>query len=274
MDLKGFIEEFGMRRNPGTRFYHTFIGKLMKLINHFREEAILKYVLILLLCLEFLAANVLAAEKVAFKNPEDAVSYSVGYQMGKDFLKYGMAMDPEVIAAGIKDALSETKPRISEEEMRVKLADLQKQMKEKQMKQQKKQATKNLADGEAFLAENANKEGVVTLASGLQYQVLTKGDGPSPKATDTVTVNYRGTSIDGTEFDSSYSRGKPATFKLDRVIKGWTEGLQLMKPGSKWKLFIPAKLAYGNRGAGPRIGPNSALIFEVELISIAENEKQ
>jgi FKBP-type peptidyl-prolyl cis-trans isomerase FklB len=132
----------------------------------------------------------------------------------------------------------------------------------------KEQAAKTLADGEAFLADNSKKEGIVTLPSGLQYQVLQEGEGQSPKATNRVTVHYRGTFIDGKEFDSSYGRGKPATFGLDRVIKGWTEGLQLMKPGAKWKLFIPTKLAYGERSVGSRIPPNSALIYEVELISV------
>jgi FKBP-type peptidyl-prolyl cis-trans isomerase FklB len=141
-------------------------------------------------------------------------------------------------------------------------------MQEKRQKQQAELGAKNKTEGEAFLAANAKKEGVVTLPSGLQYQILTEGQGENPKATDQVTVQYRGTLIDGTEFDSSYSRGQPATFRLNQVIKGWTEALQLMKPGAKWKLFVPAALAYGDKGAGPKIGPNSTLIFEVELISV------
>jgi FKBP-type peptidyl-prolyl cis-trans isomerase len=134
------------------------------------------------------------------------------------------------------------------------------------------QAAKTLAEGEAFLAENGKKKGIVTLPSGLQYQVLRKGEGQSPKATDRVTVHYRGTFIDGKEFDSSYNQGKPITFVLDKVMKGWTEGLQLMKPGAKWKLFIPAKLAYGVKGLGSRIPSNSTLIFEVELIFVEANK--
>jgi FKBP-type peptidyl-prolyl cis-trans isomerase FklB len=129
-------------------------------------------------------------------------------------------------------------------------------------------AEKNKKDGEAFLAANAGKEGVVKLPSGLQYKILTPGTGPKPSATDSVVCNYRGTLIDGTEFDSSYKRGQPATFGVGRVIKGWTEALQLMPVGSKWQLFVPAQLAYGDRGAGADIGPNATLIFEVELLSI------
>jgi FKBP-type peptidyl-prolyl cis-trans isomerase FklB len=128
--------------------------------------------------------------------------------------------------------------------------------------------TKNLKEGKAFLAENGKKEGVTTLPSGLQYKVIREGTGVSPKATDNVTVHYKGTLIDGTEFDSSYKRNEPATFRTDRVIPGWTEALQLMKPGGRWQLFIPANLAYGERGAGSRIGPNSALVFEVELVKV------
>ena len=135
-----------------------------------------------------------------------------------------------------------------------------------------KRRPKNTAAGEKFLAENKKKDGVKTTASGLQYKVLKEGSGAAPKETDTVVTNYRGTLIDGTEFDSSYKRGQPAVFPVNRVIKGWTEALQLMKPGSKYQLFIPASLAYGERGAGQEIGPNSTLIFEVELISIKSAE--
>jgi FKBP-type peptidyl-prolyl cis-trans isomerase FklB len=129
---------------------------------------------------------------------------------------------------------------------------------------------KNKKEGEEYLAENKKKEGIITTQSGLQYKVLKKGTGKIPKSTDTVTVNYRGTLIDGTEFDSSYRRGQPASFKVNGVIRGWTEALQLMKEGAKWQLYIPSNLAYGERGAGRNIGPNSTLIFEVELISINE----
>jgi FKBP-type peptidyl-prolyl cis-trans isomerase FklB len=226
----------------------------------------MRYVLFSLLCLGFLATDSLAEEKAVFKDPEDAVSYAVGFRMGAEYRKYDIPLNPEMIAAGFRDAMSGTQPKPSEEEMKGKLSDLEARIKKAQQEELKEQAAKNLAESDVFLAENGKKDGVVTLPSGLQYQVLKKGEGPSPKATDTVTVHYLGTFIDGKEFDSSYKRGQPATFRLDRVIKGWTEGVQLMKPGAKWKLFIPPKLAYGERAS--RIPPNSTLIFEVELISV------
>ena len=144
----------------------------------------------------------------------------------------------------------------------------QKDMMAKQEAKAKAAAEKNSKDGEAFLAENKKKDGVKSTASGLQYKVIKAGDGVMPKGTDTVSVNYKGTLIDGTEFDSSYKRGEAATFPVSGVIKGWTEALQLMKVGSKWQLFIPSNIAYGERGAGGEIGPNATLIFEVELLSI------
>ena len=226
----------------------------------------MRYVLLSLLCLVFMATDLLAEKTAVFKGPEDAVSYSVGFQMGSEYRKHGIPVDPEMIAAGVRDAMSGAQPKLSEEDMKVKLSDLESRVKRSQQEKTTEQAAKNLAEGEAFLAENAKKEGVVTLPSGLQYQVLKEGEGLSPNATDTVTVHYLGTFIDGKEFDSSYKRGQPATFALNRVIKGWTEGVQLMKPGAKYKLFIPPKLAYGERAS--RIPPNSPLIFEVELISV------
>jgi FKBP-type peptidyl-prolyl cis-trans isomerase len=221
-----------------------------------------------LACVGFLIGSVHAEEKKEFKNPEEAVSYSIGFQMGAEFTKHGVVVDPEMIAEGVRDGLSGVEPRLSEADMKARLSGLEAQGKQAKQKEMEKQGAKTLAEGEAFLAENGKKKGIVTLPSGLQYQVLRKGEGQSPKATDRVTVHYRGTFINGKEFDNSYSRGKPITFVLDRVIKGWAEGLQLMKPGAKWKLFIPAKLAYGENGAGSHVPPNSTLIFEVELIFI------
>lgn len=221
-----------------------------------------------LACVGLLLGSVNAEEKKEFKNPEEAVSYSIGFQMGAEFVKHGVVVAPEMIAEGVRDGLSGAEPRLSEAEMKAQLSSLEAQVKQSKDKEMEKQAAKTLAEGEAFLAENGKKKGIVTLPSGLQYQVLQKGEGQSPKATDRVTVHYRGTFIDGTEFDSSYSQGKPITFVLNRVIRGWTEGLQLMKPGAKWKLFIPAELAYGEKGLGSRIPSNSALIFEVELIFV------
>jgi FKBP-type peptidyl-prolyl cis-trans isomerase FklB len=179
-------------------------------------------------------------------------------------------VDLEILVTGIKDALSGAKPLMTEQEMKETITALQKDLQAKQQEQTKALAEKNKKEGEAFLAENKKKQGVITMPSGLQYKILTDGKGKSPKATDTVTVNYKGTLIDGTEFDSSYKRGQPATFAVNGVIPGWTEALQLMKEGSKWQMFIPSNLAYGERGAGGAIGPNAVLIFEVELISIKQ----
>ena len=157
---------------------------------------------------------------------------------------------------------------MTEQEMKETLAGLQKELMEKQAERAKLLAEKNKKEGEAFLAANKTKEGVKTLPDGLQYKVIKEGTGKTPKADDTVVTNYRGTLIDGTEFDSSYKRGQPATFPVKGVIPGWTEALQLMKEGSKWELFIPSNLAYGERGAGNAIGPNATLVFEIELISV------
>jgi FKBP-type peptidyl-prolyl cis-trans isomerase len=179
-----------------------------------------------------------------------------------------------VLSEGIEDALSGKESRLSEEEMGSSLSNLRQKSMTAMQEALKEQAEKNLVEGEKFLTENKTKEGVKTTASGLQYKIIEEGKGPSPKAGDTVTVNYRGTLIDGTQFDSSYDRGQPATFPLTGVIPGWTEALQMMKKGSKWELYIPPDLAYGDRGAGNRIPPNSTLIFEVELISIQAPEKE
>ncbi len=209
-----------------------------------------------------------AADKPEVKEEKDKVSYSVGYQVGGDFKRQGVDLNPDLMVKGVQDAMSGAKPLMTQQEMNETLADLKKKIVAEQQRQNKEAAGKNLSEGKVFLAENAKKKGVKTLPSGLQYKVIEKGAGASPKKTDSVTVHYKGTLIDGTEFDSSYKRGKPATFRVDRVIAGWTEALQLMKPGAKWQLFIPPDLAYGERGAGPRIGPNSTLIFEVELIKV------
>jgi FKBP-type peptidyl-prolyl cis-trans isomerase FklB len=232
----------------------------------------MKRIVYCLACVGLLIGSVNAEEKKEFKNPEEAMSYSIGYQVGAEFAKHGIVVDPEIITEGVRDGLSGAEPKLSEEDMKARLSDLEAQVKQAKQKDMVKQVAKTLAEGETFLAENGKKKGIVTLPSGLQYQVLQKGEGPSPKPTDRVMVHYRGTFIDGTEFDNSYRRGKPITFALDRVIKGWTEGLQIMKPGAKWRLFIPAKLAYGKKGLGSRIPPNSALIFEVELIFIEANK--
>jgi FKBP-type peptidyl-prolyl cis-trans isomerase len=164
--------------------------------------------------------------------------------------------------------LKGAKPLMNDEQVKATMAAFQKEMMAKQAAAKKEMGAKNEAAGKKFLDENKKKEGWKTTASGLQYKVLKEGSGTAPKETDTVKVNYRGTTIDGTEFDSSYKRGQPATFPVNRVIKGWTEGLQLMKPGSKYQLAIPSNLAYGERGAGSDIGPNSTLLFDVELLEV------
>jgi FKBP-type peptidyl-prolyl cis-trans isomerase len=213
-------------------------------------------------------------KKIELKDDKAKESYSVGYQFGQNLKKLETDLDAEVLSAAIRDALSGKESRLSDEEMRAAVASLQEKTVAAMQASIKEKAQKNLAEGEKFLAENKTKEGVKTTDSGLQYKVLEEGEGPTPKAGDTVTVHYRGTFVDGTEFDSSYQRGEPATFPLTGVIPGWTEALQLMKKGSKWVLYIPADLAYGERGAGNRIPPNSTLIFEVEMIAYQETPKE
>jgi FKBP-type peptidyl-prolyl cis-trans isomerase FklB len=224
----------------------------------------------IVLCAVLVTTPVLAAETQQLKTQKDKVSYVVGLDMGNSLKRNMIDVDIEILVTGIKDALSGAKPLMTEQEMKETITALQKDLQAKQQDQIKALSEKNKKEGEAFLAENKKKQGVITMPSGLQYKILTDGKGKSPKATDTVTVNYKGTLIDGTEFDSSYKRGQPATFAVNGVIPGWTEALQLMKEGSKWQMFIPSNLAYGERGAGGAIGPNAVLIFEVELISIKQ----
>ena len=215
------------------------------------------------------ASGCTAGEKKPELNTvKQKVSYGIGMNIGKDFKQQEIEIDVDLLARGIKDALAGGEPLLTEDQMREAFETYQKEMVAKQESKMKDEAEKNKKAGDDFMAENAKKEGVVTLPSGLQYKVITEGTGKSPKTTDTVTVNYRGTLVDGTEFDSSYKRGEPATFPVSGVIPGWTEALQLMKEGAKWQLVIPSGLAYGERGAGPVIGPNSTLVFEVELIKV------
>jgi len=194
------------------------------------------------------------------KDQKDKVSYSIGLQIGLNLGRQKVDINPDILAAGIKDAIA-GKPQLTTDQVKEVMAQFEKDMEQKQ----KQLGEKNKADGDKFLAENKKNPGVKATASGLQYKVEKEGTGAQPKPTDMVTVNYRGTLIDGTEFDSSFKRGQPATFPVNGVIKGWTEALQLMKQGAKYQLFIPANLAYGERAMGPDIGPNSTLIFEVEL---------
>lgn len=207
-------------------------------------------------------------QKAQLKTPKDSVSYSIGVNIGKNFKQQSIDVNPDLLARGIKDVITGSRTQLTDEQVQSILTTFQKEMMAKQEETMMALAKKNKKDGEVFLAENREKEGVITLASGLQYKVLTMGTGKKPKATDTVTVNYRGTFIDGTEFDNSYRRGEPATFALNGVIKGWMEALQLMSVGSKWQVWIPSELAYGERGAGQVIPPNATLVFEVELLSV------
>jgi FKBP-type peptidyl-prolyl cis-trans isomerase FklB len=214
----------------------------------------------------------LAQDKAQLKDQKDKASYSIGYDIGETFKKQNVELNPDTLFSGLKDALAGKEAALTKEDREKTLQAFQKEMMEKQIAASKEAATKNAAEGEKFLTENKKKDGVKTTTSGLQYKVLKEGSGASPKETDTVVTNYKGTLIDGTEFDSSYKRNEPASFPVNRVIKGWTEALQLMKPGAKYQLFIPSSLAYGERGAGQLIGPNATLIFDVELLSIKPPE--
>lgn len=224
----------------------------------------MKFKLIVLLGFLFLVSQVNAQETLVLKNQKDKVSYIIGMDIGNNLKKQSIDVDPNILAKGLKDSLTGGKPLLAEKEIQETMAAFQKEM----MAKKEEVAKQNKKDGETFLAENKKKEGVKTLPSGLQYKVIKGGAGKKPKSTDTVTVHYRGTLINGTEFDSSYKRGQTVSFQVSGVIPGWTEALQLMEEGAKWQLFIPSNLAYGERGAGGVIGPNATLIFEVELVSI------
>jgi FKBP-type peptidyl-prolyl cis-trans isomerase len=213
------------------------------------------------------STNCLGADGLELRDQKDKESYSLGYQFGQSLKHQGLAVNLEVYTAGIRDALNGAKPQLSQEEVNKTVLEIQSRVMAAQQKEMQEMADKNLSEGKIFLEANKKKEGVKTLSSGLQVKVLAEGSGKTPKAADEVTVNYRGTLTDGTEFDSSYRRGKPLTMKVNGVIRGWSEALQLMREGSRWQLFIPPDLAYGERGMG-RIPPNSTLIFEVELISV------
>jgi len=198
------------------------------------------------------------------------LSYAIGMDIGMSVKSLKADLDRTALLAAINDRLDGGTLKLSEDDAGKAKQAFFKQQSEKRATEQKAAGEKNKADGAAFLAENGKKKGVTTTKSGLQYEVIKKGNGAKPKATDKVTVHYRGTLIDGAEFDSSYKRGQPVTFPLNGVIKGWTEGVQLMPAGSTFKFVIPSELAYGSNGAGPKIGPDSVLVFEVELISIGD----
>ncbi|MFA5517101.1 MAG: FKBP-type peptidyl-prolyl cis-trans isomerase [Desulfuromonadales bacterium] len=226
----------------------------------------------LLLAIGCTAEDNKAAQKVELKDLRDKVSYSIGLNIGRDFKQQDIDIDPALLALGIRDAVSGAEPRLTDEQIQETITAFQSEMMAKQEKKASEMAAKNLKEGESFLAEHAKQEGVITLPSGLQYKVIEEGAGPKPQPSDTVKVNYEGKLPDGTVFDSSYKRGEPATFPVTGVIPGWTEGLQLMKEGAKYEFVIPPALAYGERGAGPVIGPNATLAFTVELLEVNPKE--
>jgi FKBP-type peptidyl-prolyl cis-trans isomerase FklB len=208
------------------------------------------------------------AAPLTLKTQKEKASYALGMNFGTGLRKQSIDIDPAILARGLRDSFSNGKTLLTEDEAKAVLTQLQTDVRKKQQEMAQQLGDTNKKQGVAFLEANKTKDGVVTLPSGLQYKVLQEGTGPKPAPTDTVVCNYRGTLLDNAEFDSSYKRGQPATFPVTGVIKGWTEALQLMPVGSKWQLFIPSELAYGERGAGGQIGPNATLIFEVELLSI------
>jgi FKBP-type peptidyl-prolyl cis-trans isomerase FklB len=215
------------------------------------------------------AGSAKTAAPLTLNTPKAKASYAIGMNIGKNLKKDSVEVDPAVLYRALRDAYTGNKLLLTDEEAKAALLALQTEVRAKEEAKTKAAAVENKKTGDAFLAANKTKEGVVTLPSGLQYKIIKEGDGPKPTAEDTVLCHYRGTLVDNTEFDSSYKRGEPLKIPVGGVIKGWTEAIQLMPVGSKWQLFIPSNLAYGERGApGSPIGPNSALVFEVELISI------
>ena len=225
----------------------------------------MKKLIAVALLLSLFGVAVLAQKKGTPKTQKEKVSYSLGMNIGKNMKMQGIEVDQEYLVKGMRDALSNAKAAMSEKDMETAMKAFQQEMQTKQIYAD----DKNKKDGEAFLAANKKKDGVITLASGLQYKVIKMGTGPKPTSLQIVTCNYRGTFIDGKEFDSSMRYGRPAEFPVNGVIKGWTEALQLMPVGSKWELYIPSDLAYGEKGSQPTIRPNSTLIFEIELLSIS-----
>jgi len=217
-------------------------------------------------------ATAKTATALTLKTDKDKQSYAIGINVGKglsqNLKQTGLDIDPAILTRAIKDVLSGATQSMTDQEAQETLKTMQGDLRKAQEGKAKQLAETNKKEGDEFLATNKTKEGVVALPDGLQYKILQEGTGPKPAATDSVTVNYRGTLLNGTEFDSSYKRGQPATFNVGQIIKGWTEALQLMPVGSKWQIFIPGDLAYGLRGAGREIGPNATLVFEVELLSI------
>lgn len=213
-------------------------------------------------------STTMAATTPALTSDMDKLSYSIGVDLGKNFKNQGIQINPEVMGKGLLDGTNGTQPLLTDDQVKQILAKFQQDLLSKRTAEYNKRAEDNKKKGEEFLAQNKNKSGVVALPSGLQYKVLTAGTGQKPGKEDTVTVEYTGKLISGEVFDSSEKTGKPATFKLNQVIPGWTEALQLMPAGSTWEVYIPSTLAYGARSVGGPIGPNEALIFNIHLISV------
>jgi FKBP-type peptidyl-prolyl cis-trans isomerase FklB len=219
------------------------------------------------------AAKARTQPVVSVKTQKDKISYALGANLGMNLHRQEVEIEPALVLRGLQDALAAGKMLMTDDEAKAVLTQLQTDVRTKQTEKMKVAGEVNKKEGSEFLAANKTKEGIVTLPSGLQYKILTAGTGPTPAVTDTVVCNYRGTLLSGAEFDSSYKRGQPASFPLTGVIKGWTEALQLMPAGSKWQLFLPSELAYGDRGMGADIAPGATLIFEVELLSIQGKDK-
>jgi FKBP-type peptidyl-prolyl cis-trans isomerase FklB len=245
----------------------------MKYRDHFtptlveRGESMIRKWIAIVGC-SLLAAQASAEEAPTLKTQKDKLSYGIGVDAGRTVKRLGVEVDTDLLVKGLRDALSGGALLMTDEELRATMTAYQTEAQQKQAQAARLAAENNKKAGEAFLAANKTKEGVVTLPSGLQYKILKKGDGKAPTDADTVECHYRGTLIDGTEFDSSHRRGQPATFKVTGVIAGWKEALKLMPVGSKWQIFISPQLAYGERGAGRDIGPNATLIFELELLAV------
>jgi len=230
--------------------------------------------LLMVACFTLVAAGpVFASDGGALETHKAKESYSIGYQVGQSMKADGVEVDFDKLIQGLQDSINDREPKLSMEEMRSMIVDLKKRAREVQMRRVQEQIVKNAEESEKFLEGNKKKEGVKTTESGLQYKVLKDGAGASPGEEDFVKVNYRGTFIDGKEFDSSYAKGEPARVQVDGVIKGWTEALQMMKEGSKWQLFVPPELAYGRGGLGQRIPPNKVLVFDIELLGIEKGDE-
>jgi len=243
-------------------------GEAVTINKRIEQIPIMNIKTILPLALAALAVQGNAEDKTVIKDQKEKAGYSIGAKIGSGLKQDGVDVNIDALVSGLKDSFTGAAPQLTPSQQQEAIATLQKQVTEKVAAERKVAGEKAKKESEEFLVANKAKDGVKTLPSGLQYKVLSEGKGVPPKPTDQVTVNYRGTLLDGTEFDSSYKRGEPATFPVNQVIKGWTEALPLMKPGAKWQLFVPAELAYGERGAGRDIPPNATLIFEVELLGV------